>query len=366
MKKCLHIALCTVSLAAPLVSHAQSAVTLYGIVDEGITYTNNQSGHAAYQLQSGVASASRWGLRGAEDLGGGTKTVFVLENGFDPSSGSLANNGRIFGRQVYVGLSTNYGTVTMGRQYDEVVDMLAPIDASCQWGIYFAHAGDVDNTSGSVRINNSVKYVSSSLSGITLGALYSFGGQPGQFSTDSTSSVGISYKRGPLYVAAAYLFMKNPFAAGFDSLAPKNIIYSAYVPSAQSWRVAGTGASYALGPVTAGLEYTSTSFAKGFGGRNVSFDNYEANAGWLVRPDVQLGAAYVYTHGKVDASGASPIYRAIDLNADYLLSKRTDIYLSGIYLKAGGSATQAAIEYVPAASSTPTQIAVRIGLRHKF
>jgi predicted porin len=349
-----------------MMCHAQSAVTLYGIVDEGVTYSNNQKGHAAYQMQSGVASASRWGLRGAEDLGGGAKAIFVLENGFDPSTGTLGNNGRLFGRQAYVGLSSDYGALTMGRQYDEVVDMLARIDASLQWGIYFAHAGDVDNTSGSVRINNSVKYMSPSLYGITFAGLYSFGGKPGQFSTQSTSSAGVSYTRGPLYVAAAYLYMKNPLAAGFDSLAPKSIIYSAYVPSATSWRVIGSGASYAIGPVTTGFEFTATRFANGFGGADVSFNNYEANIGWFVRPDFQVGAAFDYTHGKLDASGAAPNYRAVDLNADYLLSKRTDAYMSGVYMKATGAAKQGAITYVPAASSSPTQIAVRVAIRHRF
>ncbi|WP_233836693.1 porin [Paraburkholderia sp. ZP32-5] len=366
-KKYVPLALLGFAVASgPVVCAAQSSVTLYGIVDEGITYSNNQNGHAAFQMQSGVASASRWGLRGTEDLGGGTKAIFVLENGFDPSTGSLGNNGRLFGRQAYVGLSSSYGSLTMGRQYDAVVDMLARIDASLQWGIYFAHAGDVDNTSGSVRINNSVKYTSPSLYGITFAGLYSFGGQPGQFSAQSTSSAGVSYTRGPLYVAAAYLYMKNPLQAGFDGLAPKNIIYSAYVPSASSWRVIGTGASYAIGTVTTGFEFTTTQFAHGFDGADVNFDNYEANVGWFVRPDVQLGAAFDYTHGKLDASGAAPNYRAIDLNADYLLSKRTDVYMSGVYMKAGGAAKQAAITYLPAPSSTQTQIAVRVAIRHRF
>ncbi|MFM0527356.1 porin [Paraburkholderia strydomiana] len=345
---------------------AQSAVTLYGIVDEGLTYTNNQNGHSVWQMQSGVASASRWGLRGSEDLGGANKAVFVLENGFDPSTGNLGNNGRLFGRQAYVGISTPYGTVTMGRQYDEVVEMLARIDASLQWGIYFAHAGDVDNTSGSVRINNSIKYASPKLYGVTFGGLYSFGGQPGSLSRQSTSSAGLSYTVGPLYLAAAYLYMKNPYQAGFDSTAPKNLIYSAYVPTASSWRVIGAGGLYAAGAITVGAEYTTTRFANGLNNADVSFDNYEANVGWFVRPDVLLGAAFVYTHGKLDATGAKPNYRAVDLNADYLLSKRTDVYLSGAYLKAGGAASRAALTYIPTASSTPTQIAVRVALRHRF
>jgi len=367
MKKCVPLALLGfAAVSGSVACHAQRAVTLYGIVDEGVTYTSNQNGHSAYQMQSGVASASRWGLRGAEDIGGGAKAIFVLENGFDPSTGSLGNNGRLFGRQAYVGLSSHYGTLTMGRQYDEVVDMLARIDASLQWGIYFAHAGDVDNTSGSIRINNSMKYTTPTLYGITFAGLYGFGGQPGQFTTQSTSSAGVSYTCGPLYVAAAYLYMKNPLAAAFDSLAPKNIIYSPYVPSATSWRVIGTGASYAVGPVTTGFEFTTTRFANGFGGADVSFDNYEANVGWFMRPDIQLGSVFDYTRGKLYASGAAPNYRAVDLNADYLLSKRTDVYVSGVYMKAGGSAKQAAITYVPAASSKPTQIVVRVAVRHRF
>ncbi|MCI3208297.1 MULTISPECIES: porin [Pandoraea] len=358
--------LCATLATTSLTSHAQSSVTLYGIIDEGITYTNNQNGGAAWQVQSGEASASRFGFRGTEDLGGGYRSVFVLENGFDPSSGTLANNGRLFGRQAFVGVSSPYGTVTLGRQYDEIVDMLARVDASLQWGIYFAHAGDVDNTSGSVRINNSVKYTSPTVHGVTFAGLYGFGGQPGSVSTQSTSSVGASYSEGPIYLAAAYLYMKNPLQAGFDNLAPKNVIYSAYVPSATSWRVIGAGGSYKLGDVTLGAEYTTTRFANGFNNADVSFDNYEVNVGWVPRPDLSLGAAFVYTHGKLDATGAIPNYRAIDLNADYLLSKRTDVYLSCAYLKAGGAAPVAAITYIPAPSSTPTQLAVRVGVRHRF
>lgn len=364
------LALFGAAVAATSVScYAQSsasAVTLYGIIDEGITYTNNQNGHSAWQVQSGEASASRFGFRGSEDLGGGYRSVFVLENGFDPSTGTLANNGRLFGRQAFVGISSPYGTVTLGRQYDEIVDMLARIDASLQWGIYFAHAGDVDNTSGSVRINNAVKYTSPTFRGVTFAGLYGFGGQPGSLSQQSTSSAGMSYNEGPLYLGAAYLYMKNPLQAGFDNLAPKNVIYSAYVPSATSWRVIGAGGAYKLGAVTLGAEYTTTVFANGFNNADVSFDNYEFNVGWVPRPDLSLGAAFVYTHGKLDATGAIPNYRAIDLNADYLLSTRTDVYMSLAYLKAGGAANVAAITYVTAPSSSPTQLAVRVGVRHRF
>jgi len=97
-------------------------VTLYGIIDEGLTVTTNQAGHRNYQLSSLGLQASRWGFKGSEDLGSGTAAIFVLESGFDPTSGTLGQGGRIFGRQAYVGLSTRYGTFTTGRQYGPVVD----------------------------------------------------------------------------------------------------------------------------------------------------------------------------------------------------------------------------------------------------
>ncbi len=88
------------SLAAPS-AFAQSSVTLYGVLDEGIDYTNNAGRGAVWEMASGYAQGSRWGLKGSEDLGGGMKAVFQLENGFDVSSGRLGQGGRMFGRQAY-------------------------------------------------------------------------------------------------------------------------------------------------------------------------------------------------------------------------------------------------------------------------
>ncbi len=74
-------------------------------------------------MSSGNLQGSRWGLRGTEDLGGGLKAIFVLENGFNVFNGTLGQGGDELGRQAYVGLpTTQFGTVTLGRQYDSVVD----------------------------------------------------------------------------------------------------------------------------------------------------------------------------------------------------------------------------------------------------
>jgi general bacterial porin, GBP family len=120
-----------VALAAAS-AHAQSSVTLYGLIDAGLMYTNNVkkggSEGALVQATSGNINGSRFGLRGAEDLGGGLQAIFVLENGYNVQNGKLGQNGRLFGRQAFVGLSNKeYGAVTLGRQYDSLVDFVAPI-----------------------------------------------------------------------------------------------------------------------------------------------------------------------------------------------------------------------------------------------
>src|ERR1700731_4789963 len=102
MKKLVLAAAIGGTLAVP--AYAQSTVTLYGIIDTGITYVNNTGKGAVVAMQSGVEQGSRWGLKGSEDLGGGLKTVFQLENGFNVNTGKLGQGGLEFGRQAYVGL----------------------------------------------------------------------------------------------------------------------------------------------------------------------------------------------------------------------------------------------------------------------
>src|SRR5260370_22117989 len=100
------IALAVAGLAAKA-ANAQSSVTLYGIVDAGFTFTNNQKGEKAYQATQGNVQGSRWGLLGSEDLGGGNKVSFKLENGFSLESGASGQGGRMFGRSAWVALSNS-------------------------------------------------------------------------------------------------------------------------------------------------------------------------------------------------------------------------------------------------------------------
>jgi predicted porin len=110
-------------MSAGVIAHAQTSVTLYGRLDAGIEYisglpNNSYTGSTSrWRAESGDWGTSLWGMKGAEDLGGGTKAVFQLEGSFSTVTGSLGSAGSIWNRWATVGLSDNtYGTFLLGRE----------------------------------------------------------------------------------------------------------------------------------------------------------------------------------------------------------------------------------------------------------
>jgi predicted porin len=379
------------------VVHAQSSVTLYGIIDQGINLTTNvktATGSAhLYNMSSGVMQGSRWGLRGAEDLGGGLKAIFTLENGFDLGSGALGQGGLLFGRQAYVGLSSSqYGAVTLGRQYDSVVDYIGPLVAADQWSGYFgAKPGDLDNFNNAYRTNNAVKFTSVNYAGLQFGGMYSFGGQAGNFTGNQTWSLGGSYNNGPLSLAAAYLNARTPSNAGglmgnnTSTSTPgaiKTPVYSGFI-NANTYQVIGAAGNYTFGAATFGLNYSNVTFrnlgANGATiferGTNATFNNVEANFKYQFTPALLGGLAFDFTdRGSVaktngTSSGTAKYYQ-YQIGTDYFLSKRTDVYFIGVYQHAcgtdstGGPAVADINNLTP--SSGPNQFVGRVGIRHKF
>ena len=384
MKKFLPAAGATTVLAlATTVAHAQSSVTLYGIVDAGIAYTNNVDKGAAsgslFQATSGNINGSRFGLRGNEDLGGGLKAVFVLENGFNIQNGKLGQDNRLFGRRAFVGLSSNrFGTVTLGRQYDSLVDFVAPLSGTA--GTFgdtgFAHPFDNDNLNHSERLSNAVKFTSRNYSGFRFGALYAFANSTG-FAANRAYSAGASYSNGPLSVAAGYLQINGSNAAntgGAVDLAESAANGSGgFQLGSDVQRTAGAAVSYDFGPALASFVYTHSQFqgTQAFGSNNgtLRFDNYEVNGKYFVTPAFTLGAAYTFTDAHVTRStrfGASPKWNQLDLQAVYALSRRTDVYAEALYQHASGSGYVAFINTAGGASSTANQVVGTVGVRTRF
>jgi len=366
-------------------ANAQSSVTLYGIVDAGFVYNNNSAGNKLYSTSAGNLQGDRWGLRGTEDLGGGLKALFVLENGFNAFTGKLNQGGDEFGRQAYVGLSSQFGTVTLGRQYDSVVDYTGALEVGSQWAsFYAAHPGDLDNMNNSNRVNNSIKYASTNYSGITFGGLYSLGGVAGQFNRNQIFSAGLGYAQGPLVLGAGYFNVKNPNYSFFgnnstSSATASNMtgsqVYSGFA-TAKTQQVISAGGAYTFGPATVGATYSNTQFkdlgqTAVAGARAVTgdakFHNAELNFKYQLTPALLLGAAYDYTKGYSIAN--EKIHQGV-LGVDYFLSKRTDLYADGIYQHASGTnslnGTATAQINGLSASSTSNQVAAVVGIRHKF
>ncbi|WP_345816949.1 porin (plasmid) [Paraburkholderia sp. PREW-6R] len=355
-------------------AHAQSNVTLYGIIDDGLTYTSNIGGHSAWQMQSGISQGSRWGMLGREDLGGGTAAVFRLENGFDINRGTLGQGTRMFGRAAYVGLTnTRYGTFTVGRQNEFMGDYVGAYTANGNWGILLPHAGDMDNTGIDFRINNAVRYVSPSLAGVTLGALYSFGGTLGQMGRNAVESFGINYARGPLSIAAAYTAIDHPATAVSEGVwTVNNPVDGNYGIAAGHYRSTGMSAQYVFGAAKVAAAYTNTRFSSldpTLGARidgNVTFNIGEVIAAYNITPALQIGGAYSYTTGKVSETGKTPRYHILGGIVDYFLSKRTDVYFQSTWMRAAGDATIAGLAPVIAPSSGENQVIARVGIRTRF
>ncbi|KVN15242.1 porin [Burkholderia stagnalis] len=363
-------------------AHAQSSVTLYGLLDAGITYTNNQGGHSAWQQSTGSVNGSRWGLRGTEDLGGGLKAIFTLENGFGINNGTLKQNGREFGRQAFVGLAHNqFGSLTLGRQYDSVVDYLGPLSLTgTQFGgTQFAHPFDNDNLNNSFRINNSVKYQSANYNGLKFGALYGFSNST-SFANNRAYSVGVSYNFMGFNVAAAYLQLNNNVNGLAQTVSDPGAVAGDWTFAAARQRTWGAGLNYTFGPATAGFVFTQTRLTDsvaisagqsgvtggvGLAG-GVRFNNYELNGRYALTPALSLAGSYTYTDGRI--VGQSPNWHQFNLQAAYALSKRTDVYLQGEYQKVNtdGLPLRANINGLGTASSNNKQVAVTAGLRHRF
>ncbi|NPT34254.1 porin [Paraburkholderia xenovorans] len=362
-------------------SMAQSSTTLYGVVDDSFSFTNNQTGAHNYQVVNGGRGSSKWGFRTVEDLGGGLNAVAVLENGFDINTGKFGNGGRLFGRQSYVALNGPFGSIRLGRQYDLIADSLMPLASSLQFGgVLTTRAGDVDNVWGDYSVSNTIKYYTPVFAGFKFGALLSLGGVAGNFSQGRGEGLSLTYIGGPVTAAAVLLRLNNPATSLYDATATPvagttftnpitNPTFSGYV-SAHTLQIAGGGANVSVGNAVFGVLYTNTRFedvvptsSTPFSG-TATFNSIEANATYRITPAVMVGAAYNYTKAE------SAKYSQVNLGAEYDLSKRTVLYTIAAWEHAIGTDSTgkpavAALAFVTP-SSTDNQVVVRVGIRHSF
>ncbi|WP_035567624.1 porin [Caballeronia sordidicola] len=388
------------TLASPV--FAQNSVTLYGIVDDSMSYQSSQTtlgsnkgGRSNIKMASGIWAGSRFGLKGSEDLGGGTKTIFQLESGFNAASGAQQYTNAMFGRQAWVGLTNPvYGTFTAGRQYTSYYTLLSPYSPT-NWltGAFGAHPGDLDEMDTIYRANNSLVYTSPKLFGFTASGSYSFAGVPGSVNQGSTWSGALQYLNGPFGIAAGITRINNstPGGGAFGADSTTNsagqsgvsAITNGYQTAQAQQRIAVTSGYTFTQTLDISLSYSNVQYIPGINSSfktTAIFNTGGAVLHWKALPLLDLATGYSYTRAtKANGITSSAQYQQFNLSEYYSLSKRTGLYALQAYQRANGktlgtagassiiNATASVGDgYQSAPSSSPSQFAAGVGIIHRF
>ena len=335
------------------VAQAQTNVTMYGIADVGVSREEASSANGTKQkitrLDSGIGSGSRLGFMGTEDLGSGLKALFTLETGLNIDTGGFGqpqkingvpNGGTAFGRQAFVGLGGNFGTVKLGRQQTFIYYAQAAIDP---FGI--ASAGDSTKFfAGPFRVNNTIKYESPSISGFTGGYSHSFGEDVNGASNGADNAFSAQYANGPLFLSAIYDQQNSSPAAGAQNFKTK---------------VTNIGGTYDFGVAKAHLMFD-----------RVRSDLGASSRDYLIGTTIPFGASnflldYIKHTDKANANSDAKQYA---IGYTYALSKRTTFYTS--YSRTNGDtnyniSSSAFIGTTPPLSGNSDKL-FDVGIRHAF
>ena len=131
----------------------------------------------------GSQSTSRLGFRGTEDLGGGTRAFFTAEFALSPTDATLSGNtgNGLFNRQTFVGIGQKgIGQAAIGTQYSPVHMAVGRTDPGQQNNmigsvIYTTNASQGSGqtaTSYTVRYNNSLTLQTDRFAGLQVNAIY--------------------------------------------------------------------------------------------------------------------------------------------------------------------------------------------------
>lgn len=218
-------------------------VTLYGVADAGLIYTNDKTTYTngdatekkhSFGLESGVSSGSRFGLKGTEDLGNGLKVGFKLENGFNTDDGTLGNNGRLFGREASLTVSGDFGALSMGR-------MGGVGSAAGTYNLFTVTADAFDGGNNEInglintgRYDNMLTYQTPKFAGVQATFQYSFkgdntknsknktydpaSGREGSAATDRYASAGLTGDFGALQTVVTYEYLNYASNGELDNV----------------------------------------------------------------------------------------------------------------------------------------------------
>lgn len=346
--------------------HAQTNVQVYGSIDVAVEHlTNaNAAGDSLTRMPSlsGGLMPSRVGFRGTEELGNGLKTIFVLESGFSPDTGTMGQGNRLFGRQAWVGLAGDWGQVTLGRNYSMLygsfsdTDVMGPVQYSI---------GSLDSYLPNSRHDNSIAY-RGSVGALGFGATYSFG--------RDASAAG-----GPTGTNCAGELASDSKACRNWSAMMKYDVAGWGVVGVYDRYNGGPGALAAFGPTS-----SAKSDSRAHIGGYAKFDKVKLAGGFVRRnnegnaraPKSNLsyfGVSYAYSPAWVidaqlahyDLKNGGDKADLVAARIQYVLSKRTSVYLMGGYINNDGAAA-IALSAGGTVGAGLNQKGLLTGIKHTF
>jgi predicted porin len=352
-------ALATVATAA----QAQSSVTIYGVLDAGITRASNTTSNTApvsnTGLTNGGLSTPRWGFKGAEDLGGGLKASFVLESEFltDNGTGTTHTNSTtfdkpatIFNRASYVNLAQDgIGSIQLGHMNRQDYNMSAKYDAFGGnniggWVASNNSKGTVNLDVG-IRTSNTVQLQTASLGGLVLTYQHQYGESAGDSNKGKSSTIGAEYTSGPFAIAATYADYNSATSATAWSDYKTTSVYAKY-----DMKVADLRVGYAK-KETAGSTHEQTGYFVG------------------VKAPITKQISLLAQYNAFDNdNGKKPTTYA--LGATYDFSKRTTAYVIGAKSNQDNGSKQQIVSDSKYGTGFQTegkdQTAYSVGIRHTF
>ena len=364
-------------------AHAQSSITLYGVLDSGLMYQSTSAAtflpHAAnlghvYQFKDSGIYSSNFGLKGSEDIGGGYRINFKLQGSFSTANGKFGlgdtpGTNAVFSQFATVGVSGPFGTFDAGRQIVPMIYAMAETDVrSAQYfgsiltawlGMGQAAGWSGTSTNGPIGAlydSNALVYNSPKFYGASLALEYAPGGVAGQFQGGTRESAVLKYSNYGLNLAAVYYngHDTNPFPLTYPA-AP-----ATPATGLDNNRFYYFGAMYTIGGFS-----LSASYGLGKNPANTSAANFEmvsAGLGYQFSPFFRITSGYYYVKDRNNSANHSS---ELALGAEYNLSVRTRAYAQVGYVANKGTMNQTLIYGSPVAPGRSTTAAM-IGIRHSF
>ena len=337
-------------------AQAQAAgVQLYGVLDVGAFYTSNVQGRAARQMATRHES-SFWGARGREDLGDGLIASFQYERTI------AADTGADGVRSSLVGLaSRTWGAVTLGRQYDLLVDHVQT-DPARQNSITAVVPANYDRSLGNY-LDNSIKYKSPAFGPMVFGAMVA-ASEGAKDSAGRAEGINAMYQTPTTRLVATVLKVKGQTARPFNDLGI-NTFFGVSMGRdrarsvVQNLDIAALGGYHDVAGWRLLGNVSDTRLQSASNGRKEQYRALRLGAYTPVKQGLKLGFG-----GSVVTLADS---RWVNLHAisTYAFSPRSEIYLRAVTQRASGPQQLAAL-FLEGPSSTSRQTVIGAGLTHRF